>query len=112
MVSLFPFFFVFSAVAPVILRIALALVFLFEAKSEIKKTPKKEKVLGGLKIVCGIMLLIGFLTQLGALFALSIGLYEFMTTEKKDWRKTIFIVGISLAILLLGPGLWAIDLPF
>ena len=112
MLSLFPSLFVFSAIAPIVLRVTLALVLFFEASKEVKSRKWGEKTLGFLKAVSGLLLLVGFLTQLGAVFVLILTIYNLFSQKEKIWQSKILITAISLALILLGPGLLAFDLPF
>lgn len=120
MLSIFPELLNYSQLSPLILRIALAVVFLYfgciSLKAEKTGCWKCGGIEGALKIIIGLFLLAGFLTQIAAILA-SLAMIAEATKEKmaggfvkrKILKFLIFSIGASLA--LLGPGLLAIDLP-
>ncbi len=117
MLSIFPELLNYSQLAPVILRIALAVVFLYFGYLSFKiEGNKYSKAEGAIKIIIGLFLLAGFLTQIAAFLA-SLAMIAEAIKEKmaggfikrKVLKFLIFAIGVSLA--LLGPGLLAIDLP-
>lgn len=117
MLSVFPELFNYSQMAPVILRIALAAVLFYFGYLSLKaEEGKYSKAEGALKIIIGLFLLVGFLTQIAALLA-SLAMIAEAVKEKmasgvikrKVLKFLIFSIGASLA--LLGPGLFSIDLP-
>lgn len=116
MLSLFPTLFDYAIIAPLILRIGLALVLINHSFKELGQTEIKKKLIALINILSGLLLFLGFLTQLAAgIIALSL-LLEKITgcitkkpVDNKNLRFIMFVVAISL--LLLGPGIFSVDMP-
>ncbi len=102
--------------APVALRLALALYFLFHAYSMWALGTQKAKLLAGKEALFGVLILAGFLTQLIALFGILVvllrGLWLGASAPKETWREKIIASGALLALTLLGAGAFAFDLPY
>jgi uncharacterized membrane protein YphA (DoxX/SURF4 family) len=125
MLSAFPQLFNYSLFAIAGLRIVFGLWFitygystLFKKGSqEEKDSPPFEKGISSLTLVVGLFTFIGLFTQIAILVGLFILLLKWYTDVKtKKVRKEIFIFGfyiiiIGLALLFLGPGALAVDLP-
>jgi len=135
MQSLFPQLFTFSELAPFILRIALAVIFITHGYPKLFKTfgqtaqffesvglkPAKFWVLvvGILEFFGGIFLLVGFLTQaVGILLAFQM-LVAMVWVKKIKFKKglvdgyefDLILFVAALALVFLGPGAFSIDLP-
>lgn len=118
MLSLFPDFFTYSLIAPFLLRLTLAAVFLYWAYGKIKSRENaKVATLGLLEAVVGILLVVGLFTQMAALVAALILVVKLIG---KIHTKSLFTSGvnyyfilfiISFSLLFLGPGAFAFDLP-
>ncbi|MBI2021024.1 DoxX family protein [Candidatus Giovannonibacteria bacterium] len=139
MVSLFPQFLDYSFFGPTILRLALAIIFLAHGWKKIaydksafagwleslKFRPGKfwAWVVSLSEFLGGCLLLLGFLTQLAAIVLaiqfLIIILWvrrgqPFMPKPEApgmSWEFDWLILLCLLALLVLGPGAWALDLP-
>jgi len=119
MLSVFPGLLNYPLIGIFILRVALGLVFLkFGLEIFFLKKRWGEKAVNISEIICGAFLLIGFLTQPSALFALLITLTAFLFKIFK--RNEIFsrplifyffLAAVSVSLILLGPGAFSIDLP-
>jgi len=105
MLSVFPNLLNWWMIAPVILRVALGLAFLHEAYGE----RKNNQLIALTKFFAGIGLLIGYLTQIGALIAVVVSLYELWQKGSTDQR--LFKLAIAISLLFLGPGIFSLDLP-
>ena len=119
MISVFPSLLVFQLLAPFILRITLASVILFWSVQEFKKKNPdiKQRVITLIKTLCGLSILLGLWTQVGALIAV---VYFATKLYSKFKRKELFSDGINyyfilfviaLSLLFTGPGVFAFDLP-
>lgn len=118
MLSLFPSLLAFEQLAPFLLRLTLGAVLIFWAYGKIKaRSDWKPTTLGLIEAVAGLLLIVGFMTQLGALVALIILAVKLI---KKLQTRSLFTNGvnyyfilfvISLSLLFMGPGAFAIDLP-
>jgi uncharacterized membrane protein YphA (DoxX/SURF4 family) len=133
MLSIFPELLTFSYVGVTIVRVTIGLVLLYIGlmTTGIKKTTYKNNfkikeypfsniipmVFGFIEIVTGLFLIAGFLTQLMAIIAIYLFL-NLIFIEKHigrvfDYSNLFYIslILISVAILFLGPGIFAFDLP-
>ena len=106
MLSLLPNLLNWWIFAPIILRAALGISFLSEASRE----RQSKKPLTTIKLILGIGLILGLFTQVVALASAILVLYRLV--KKQDDRELLILeLAISLALLVLGPGIFAIDLP-
>jgi uncharacterized membrane protein YphA (DoxX/SURF4 family) len=112
--SLFPSLLNYGPFAPVVLRLALSMHLLHSAKQKWRdgklfgKTVYR-KIFAILFLIAGILVFIGLLTQAAALFA---ALFAALAIFKKERRRENYLVlAIALALLVLGAGPLAIDLP-
>jgi len=111
MLSLFPELFNYSQIAPLLLRISLAIVLLLS----IKDWP--NKFFASLKILTAFLLAIGLFIQPAAIIILLILISEIIARKKGELvvdlniRQIILIMAISLSLLFIGPGLFSLDLP-
>ena len=133
MLNPFPELLYYSMLAPFILRVVVGLLFLdlgiLSFKTERErwlislsnfKIPNPKivlKILGGIQIVGGIMLILGFYTQIAALmlalitFAEAYVEYQEPALLKRNLIFYILLLAITLSLLLSGAGAFAIDLP-
>jgi uncharacterized membrane protein YphA (DoxX/SURF4 family) len=118
MLNPFPSLLVYSTLAPLILRLALGLVFLdlgyFNLK--MRKVPLLY-ITGFLEVAGAIMLFFGYYTQIAALgFALLTGIELYIEWKNENILKGdlvfyLLLFAISLSLLLSGAGAFAKDLP-
>jgi uncharacterized membrane protein YphA (DoxX/SURF4 family) len=125
MLSAFPQLFNYSLLAIALLRIVFGFWFvmygyttLFNANSQGKKDLLTfEKTIASLALLAGFLTLIGLFTQIAILVGLfTLFLKWYMDVQSKTITREIFTFGfyiaiIGLALLFLGPGAFAIDLP-
>lgn len=114
MENILPGFLTFSFFAPLILRVFVAFVFFIDAK---KYWDKRSRwwFPDGIALVIGVLLLLGYATQLAAFFGIG---YLAFVYYKKD-RESVFsdkvaaflALAILLSLLLTGAGALAFDLP-
>lgn len=116
METLFPSFFTFSYFAPLILRLAVALVFFEAARGTWKTRGIAARTATAFSGILGIMLFVGLFTQLAAL--LGIAKILALTYQKKVpsifHSKTFALLAIAILIslMLTGAGGLAMDLPY
>lgn len=133
MLNPFPDLLTYSLLAPFLLRLTAGLIFINLGTLVFKgeknrwlvslialKVPKPElvlKIIGCLEIVGGIMLILGFYTQLAALILSIFTLTEIFieyrdpTILKRNYVFYLMLFAISLSLLFSGAGAYAIDLP-
>jgi uncharacterized membrane protein YphA (DoxX/SURF4 family) len=104
--------------APALIRIALACIFLFFAWSwyKEKRSDASSRIRLVLFTLSGVLLFLGFATQLAALlaFLLAIDAFFFKTDRKPLIPKLalILIAVMALSLIVTGAGAFAIDLPY
>lgn len=133
MLNTFPDLLTYSLLAPFILRIVTGLIFidlgflLFRGEKErwltslsVLKVPNPKmavKILGAIEAVGGIMLILGFYTQITALvlallvFAESYIEYKEPIILKRNLVFYIMLLAILISLLFSGAGAFAFDLP-
>lgn len=133
MLNPFPDLLTYSLLAPFMLRLVAGLIFVNLGTLAFKKEknrwlysitalkiPKPElvlKIISTLEIVGGIMLILGFYTQLAALILSVFTLAEIFvehrdpTILKRNYVFYLMLFIISLSLLFSGAGAYAIDLP-
>ena len=106
MLSVFPELLNFSQVAPLILRVILAVILLQVGYKLFKSAEKREKIIGVIEILSAIFLAIGMFTQVAAIVSL-------ITISNKTEEKILrlLMVAVSISLALLGPGIYSFDLP-
>lgn len=133
MLNVFPELFTYNLLAPFILRLVAGFIFInlgtlafrnekkrWEISLATLKIPKPKlanKILGGLEVVGGLMLVFGFYTQLAALllalFTFVESYIEYKDPEilKRNFIFYVMLLAITLSLLFSGAGFFAIDLP-
>ncbi len=118
MLSIFPTLLMLDGFAPLLLRLTLGIVFMLWARDKVRqKSSLKNKQIGVIEIIIGILLIIGYITQIAALAAvilLGIRLIQKIKdkaffTDGVNYYFILFMIALSL--LLTGPGFIAFDLP-
>ncbi|MFH1979142.1 MAG: DoxX family protein [Patescibacteria group bacterium] len=133
MLSLFPEFLNYQQLAPFLLRAILALIFMGNGYYKLFKSFKKTSkffgtikirpakfwtgLIGIVEILVGIMLGLGFLTQLAAMLAIAVALFFIFIKNKVKqgllggYDFDLLILICALSLLFLGPGVFSIDIP-
>lgn len=132
MLSIFPELFTYSLIAPFILRVALAAYFIYtgirhhKEDSVVWNSVWNDKKIGSwtvgsilakVQIIIGVLFILGLWTQLAAIAAIAFNKVEWYKRHKFTWTTgadmwlKIFISAASFALLFLGAGFLAADLP-
>ena len=108
----------YSLIGPFLLRITLGLALVVLSYKKIRSSgTSNEKAFYIIQGIIGILFIIGLFVQVIALIACIIFLIQLM---HKAWKRSLFTDGvnyyfllfmISLSLLFLGPGFFALDLP-
>lgn len=110
--------FFLSYFAPVIIRLAIAAVFLYDALRVWKSgTRIRERMIAIGWLVLGLAVGAGFLTQLAALVAfghiiLIVALFKDTASVFKNNVVAFLALAILIFLLVAGPGGFALDLPY
>ena len=114
MESVLPQLFFLSFFAPLILRVALGAVLLYDARG-LSRSQKENKVFALGWLILGLAILAGFLTQAAAIVAiLHIG-YLYLKNKESVFKNpivSVLAIAILLTLLITGPGGLAFDLPY
>ncbi len=114
MLRLFPQLFAFELTAPFVLRVILGIILLAHIYSK-NKERKEAKIMMLIGIASGVLLIAGFLTQAAAIIVAVLTILSFTKIAEDFWfdglNLKIIILAVSLSLLVLGPGILAIDLP-
>lgn len=124
MLSMFPELFDLSFYVPFLLRVIIGMYLAKEGGmlfSSTETLPEKERlphqIAGIFLFVDGILLVLGALLQPAALVAFSLGVIALVLKHKNSrlvpQTRGFYIIATAVAfsLILLGPGMWAIDLP-
>lgn len=135
MLSIFPQLFAYDQLAPLFLRFAIGVIFIAHGYPKLFKNfsgtaqffesvglkPAKFWVIivGVSEFFGGLALIIGFLTQIAALLIAITMLVAMVYVKKIKFKKglvdgyefDLILFAVALALLFLGPGAFAIDLP-
>src|SRR3989344_7531299 len=131
MLSIFPQLFFLEQLAPFLLRLALGVIFIAHGYQklfgnlqgtadsfhfqEIRHAKAWAVIAGALELAGGVLLLAGFLTQLGAILAIIDRLGAISRTKFKKgfiggYELDLALIAMAAATLVLGPGFFSIDL--
>jgi uncharacterized membrane protein YphA (DoxX/SURF4 family) len=112
MLSVFPFLFNFEYLAPLILRVAVGLILIAVGfKKSLMPAPWKDRLFFVLQTVVGVFMLAGFLVQPSALAGIIVSVLWKLKDRDQDIKTILLLIASFLALLLMGPGMLAIDLP-
>ncbi len=113
MLSLFPQLFTYQELAPLILRLAAGFIAIsFGYPRLFRRAERMNFSIGVIYFCAGILLFAGLFTQLAAALVALMALFgPKIEAEKKDYKFLILIFAISVSLMLMGPGLFSIDLP-
>ena len=119
MLSLFPEFLTYEQLAPLMLRLILAVILFGNGYVAVKAKSANfwTKSIGIVEIVSSVMLFIGFLTQLAVLFVVGMSvmfiLMKIKTKQKflGGYDFDVLIMVCALSLFVLGPGVFSIDIP-
>jgi uncharacterized membrane protein YphA (DoxX/SURF4 family) len=123
MLSIFPIMFL-SLLAHAILRVATGAVLIVFGIQNFRKiqsgTPHTHLFLLSIcalyEVVCGVLLVVGYLTQVAALtlvgYALLISFVRRSGVSKLPASTRILLAGIGLSLFITGAGAFAVDMPF
>lgn len=133
--SVFPQFFTYSALAPLILRLALGVIFVahgypklfknfggtvqFFESINIKPAKFWVVIVGVSEFFGGLALILGIFTQIAALLIAAVKVVATVYVKKIKFKKglvngyefDLILLAASLALVFLGPGAFAFDLP-
>ncbi len=133
MLSLFPSLLDFGPLAPTFLRFVVGFIFIdigyfsiIRTKSTwgllltlLGKNPESvwRKILGGIELIGGVILLMGLYTQGAALVLVLITLFKLLVEYKepsfvrRDFIFYLLLFVVTLSLLITGPGAFSFDLP-
>ena len=132
MLSLFPELFTYQQIAPFVLRLVLAFIFIGSGYSKLFKTrletvkffestsirPAKfwTILVGSTELISGFLLFLGFLTQAASISIIIIMTGAILKVKIKQgfwggYEFELLVLVCALSLLVLGPGILAIDLP-
>jgi uncharacterized membrane protein YphA (DoxX/SURF4 family) len=105
--SLFPSLFAYSLIGTMLLRITLGVIFVVRGNARRKSGNQG----GWVELAGGVLLLVGLWTQAAALILGLLSLYRSKKTSGDARMLLVLLAVVSLALVLLGPGMPAVDLP-
>lgn len=128
MLTLFPYLLDFQLIVPFLLRLALAVVLFSYCYKTLKRSRIsvftvwsliKGKWLKGVvvaQLVVATMLVLGIFTQVAAVLALISVVIKEVVLKKhgekcSDYTHLILFIAVCLSLLILGPGIFSLDLP-
>jgi len=112
--STFPELLTFGLFAPLILRLTAGLFILYRGSERYKKPYQITSVF---YFISGILLILGFYTQIAAILALLVLKFDFYTDKKiglisrEKFILQVVVNIIVISLLFTGPGFFAFDLP-
>jgi uncharacterized membrane protein YphA (DoxX/SURF4 family) len=118
MLSLFPTLLAYDGFTPFLLRLTLGAVLIFWSYKKLtNRIDIKVTLLGIIELISGILLIVGYLTQLAALIiAVILGIKIGFKIKNKSFLNDgvnyyLILFVISICILISGAGFIAFDLP-
>jgi len=133
MLSLFPQLLVFQELAPLAIRLVLAVIFIihgfpklftarlitarFFEQAGIKPAKFWALAVGSAEFFGGIFLFLGIFTQAAAILIALVMLGAIILVKRKQgfvngWEFDLALLVMALSLLALGPGAFSLDLPF
>lgn len=119
MLNPFPDLLTYILLSPLLLRVAVG-IFLIRTQHNALRFPKnpQERVIAVVSTLAGIMLVVGFYTQIAALVTIFLTAYMFwkkmrtgeLFPASEKW-VSVFVIVIALSLLFSGAGGFAIDIP-
>ncbi|MBI2100156.1 MAG: hypothetical protein HYT48_02335 [Candidatus Vogelbacteria bacterium] len=104
LLSVWPTLFNYSFFAPLLLRVVLGVVLVVISF-------KADKIMRMIWVAGGPLLILGLFTQVVAAILALGTLVAIARSPRADWPFHILILAVLLALLTLGPGTYALDLP-
>ncbi len=112
MLSLFPQFFAYREIVPFIFRLITGIISLDSGYPNLKKPKSPNFVIGLLEFLSGIALVAGFLTQIAAGVMILLTIFRLLRpAPEKNYKFMLLFLVILIALIFLGPGFLAFDLP-
>jgi len=110
--AIFPQLFFLQLLAPLLLRVSIGLFLVYFGE----KNRKINVWTSTISYIAGILLILGFYTQIGAILAIITVITEFYLKRNEPIsieRKLLLILisVVSLSLMFTGPGFLALDLP-
>jgi hypothetical protein len=112
--TLFPDLLTFGMVAPVLLRLSMALFIIFIGY---ERWNKKYGWTSVLYFISAVLLIIGLYTQIGALLGILVVKFDFWFDKKnrnvtsEHWALYSIVVVVLISLIFTGPGFLAFDWP-
>lgn len=116
MLNLLPKLFDYLLIAPLILRLTLAIFLFLKAKKKIGSENHSDKVFGYVGILTSLFLAIGFYVQAVALISIALNIKDMWlenkntTPNRSEISISALLLIISVSLMFLGAGFLAIDL--
>jgi uncharacterized membrane protein YphA (DoxX/SURF4 family) len=119
MLSIFPSFLAYEQFAPTVIRLVLGFIllhWLYQSWKD-RSLSNKQRILPTLEGLAGVLIVLGYMTQLGALIVIvdmiiklskKIGSKQFLTDGINYY---LIVLALAFTLLVTGAGLFAYDLP-
>lgn len=116
MESLFPGLFFLSFFAATVLRVFIAAALFLIARRLWHVPGGRGKVLAGAWGILGALFLVGLFVQLAAITGIVLALAQRFLLGKNDLKESVseslLLIGVCIALLILGAGAFAFDVPY
>jgi uncharacterized membrane protein YphA (DoxX/SURF4 family) len=120
MTSLFPELLTYSLIAPLLLRLTIAMVFIFWAYRMARMVGRTQKdvLMSVVYGISGLLFLVGIFTQFASLVAVVVlGVHIIKKIMSRAFLTDgvnyyLILLAIAISLLFTGPGFFAFDLPF
>ena len=113
MLSIFPEILFLSPFAALFLRVAAGAVFGYAASRHIAQGDLLSRGVGGIEIICAVLLFAGLYTQPAAILGIALFLVHASIPRLRvvPVSAGFLLLTICISLLLTGPGAFAFDLP-
>ena len=112
MLSLFPQLFVYREIVPFIFRLVAGVISIGSGYPSLKKPKSPVFIIGLLEFLSGVAFIAGFLTQIATAVMILITLLRLIRpVPEKNYKFLLLYLVILIALMFLGPGFLAFDLP-